>query len=87
LFGNVCPKVGICSASSRASFNKIAEAVVGPERLHKLDVVIAGDDVSKKKPDPMIYNEARARVGIPAERYFLTSVVLMFLMKVLKGVL
>ena len=28
------------------------------ERLAKLDVIIAGDDVSKKKPDPEIYNTA-----------------------------
>jgi HAD superfamily hydrolase (TIGR01509 family) len=26
--------------------------------------VIAGDDVSAKKPDPMIYNTARERLGI-----------------------
>ena len=27
--------------------------------MSKLDVVKAGDDVSKKKPDPMIYNMAQ----------------------------
>jgi beta-phosphoglucomutase-like phosphatase (HAD superfamily) len=43
-------------------------AIVGPDRLAKLDVVMAGDDVKKKKPDPMIYNKAREIVNIPADR-------------------
>ena len=33
-----------------------------------MDVVMAGDDVSAKKPDPMIYNVARERIGIPSEK-------------------
>jgi len=41
-------------------------SVVGADRLAKLDVIIAGDDVDKKKPDPMIYNAARAKLDIPA---------------------
>ena len=56
--------VGICSASTRAGFEKVVDAVVGQERLAKLDVIIAGDDVSKKKPDPEIYNVAAARLGL-----------------------
>jgi len=42
---------------------KLVDAVVGQDRLKKLDVVIAGDDVSEKKPHPMIYNTARERLG------------------------
>eukprot|EP00965_Chrysotila_dentata_P190024 6173652-Pleurochrysis_carterae.AAC.6 len=38
--------VGICSASTRGGFEKVVDAVVGKERLDKLDVIIAGDDVS-----------------------------------------
>ena len=37
--------------------------VVGKERLDKMDVVMAGDDVTKKKPDPLIYNLAREKIG------------------------
>ena len=55
--------VGICSAATRGGFEKITDAVVGPERLGALDVVIAGDDVERKKPDPQIYDLARARLG------------------------
>jgi len=37
---------------------------VGKKRLSKLDVVIAGDDVSEKKPSPMIYNKAQSIINI-----------------------
>merc|ERR1719446_2023023 len=57
--------VGICSASTRGGFEKVVDAVVGQERLGKLDVIIAGDDVTAKKPDPMIYNLAAERLGLP----------------------
>lgn len=35
--------------------------------MSKLDIVIAGDDVSKKKPDPMIYNLASQKLGVKPE--------------------
>jgi len=60
-------KVGICSAATKAGFVKVVDTLVGQDRLAKLDVVKAGDDVSLKKPDPMIYNLARDIVDIPAE--------------------
>jgi beta-phosphoglucomutase-like phosphatase (HAD superfamily) len=59
--------VGICSASTRGGFEKVVDAVVGQERLARLDVVIAGDDVSNKKPHPEIYNVAAARLGVPSD--------------------
>lgn len=61
-------KVGICSAATKGGFVKLVNAIVGQDRLNKLDIVIAGDDVSAKKPDPMIYNTARERIGLPAEK-------------------
>eukprot|EP00929_Paragymnodinium_shiwhaense_P023158 TRINITY_DN14578_c0_g1_i2.p1 TRINITY_DN14578_c0_g1~~TRINITY_DN14578_c0_g1_i2.p1 ORF type:complete len:1499 (+),score=434.39 TRINITY_DN14578_c0_g1_i2:423-4499(+) len=60
--------IGICSASSRAGFEKVVDSVVGKERLDRMDVIIAGDDVQRKKPDPQIYNLARARLGLDAQR-------------------
>ena len=56
--------VGICSASTRGGFEKVVDAVVGQDRLAKLDCIIAGDDVTNKKPDPEIYNLAAARLGV-----------------------
>jgi len=61
-------KVGICSASGREGFEKLVDVVVGQERLRKLDFIIAGDDVSKRKPHPMIYDMAREKMNIPHER-------------------
>ena len=43
-------------------------AIVGKDRLSKLDVIIAGDDVKEKKPHPMIYNKAKDLINIPAEK-------------------
>ena len=60
--------VGICSAATKAGFEKVVNSVVGPERLSKLDVIMAGDDVTRKKPDPLIYNLAREKVGLPANK-------------------
>ena len=60
--------VGICSASTRAGFEKVVDSIVGKERLDKLDVIIAGDDVTAKKPDPMIYNLAAKRLGLDAQQ-------------------
>ena len=60
--------VGICSAATKAGFEKVVNSVVGPERLGKLDVIMAGDDVVRKKPDPLIYNLARDVVGLDASK-------------------
>ena len=58
--------VGICSASTRGGFEKVVDSVVGQERLAKLDVIIAGDDVQNKKPHPEIYNLAAERLKLPS---------------------
>ena len=60
--------VGICSAATKAGFEKVVNSVVGPERLSKMDVIMAGDDVTRKKPDPLIYNLAREKVGLPSNQ-------------------
>ncbi|KAJ1636772.1 HAD-like domain-containing protein [Pavlovales sp. CCMP2436] len=59
--------VGICSASTRGGFEKVVDAVVGKERLAKLDVIIAGDDVQNKKPHPEIYLLAASRLGLSSK--------------------
>ena len=60
--------VGICSAATKAGFLKVVNSIVGPERLARLDVIMAGDDVTRKKPDPLIYNLARERVNLPSSK-------------------
>lgn len=58
----------MCSAATRAGFEKVVDTLVGQDRLAKLDVIIAGDDVSEKKPHPMIYNKAQEIIQVPVER-------------------
>lgn len=60
--------VGVCSASTKEAVQKVLAVTLGEERQSKLDVCILGDDVSEKKPSPMIYNEARERIGIDKDR-------------------
>ena len=60
--------VGVCSASTKAAAQKTLSMTLGEERINKLDVCILGDDVSEKKPSPMIYNEAATRIGLPNDR-------------------
>ena len=52
-------KVGICSAATKEGFVTLVDSVVGKERVGKLDVILAGDDVSNKKPHPEIYLKAK----------------------------
>jgi HAD superfamily hydrolase (TIGR01509 family) len=61
-------KVGICSAATKAGFEQVVNSVVGLERLSKLDVVLAGDDVKNKKPDPEIYNKAKGMIGMDSTK-------------------
>lgn len=56
--------VGVCSASTKAAVTKVLDVTLGAERREKLNVCILGDDVSKLKPDPMIYTTAAERIGI-----------------------
>ena len=60
--------LGVCSASTKESALKVLDVCLGEDRVKALDVCILGDDVSEKKPSPMIYNEARKRLGIKDAR-------------------
>lgn len=57
--------VGVCSASTKEAVLKVLDVTLGKERREKLNVCILGNDVSKLKPDPMIYNTAADRLNIP----------------------
>jgi len=60
--------VGVCSASTKEAAAKVLSVTLGEERINQLDVCILGDDVSEKKPSPMIYNEARTRIGLGKDK-------------------
>lgn len=61
-------KVGICTAATKGGFLPLVHALLGEDRLNKLDVLIVGDDVERKKPDPLIYNTARERLGLTSDK-------------------
>jgi HAD superfamily hydrolase (TIGR01509 family) len=60
-------KLAICSAANASAVSLVLDKLVGKDRLAKFDVILAGDIVSKKKPDPMIYNVAMEQLGLKAE--------------------
>lgn len=47
--------LAVCSTSNEKAVNAVVETLLGPERKARFDVILAGDVVSKKKPDPEIY--------------------------------
>ena len=49
-------KLAVCSTSNEKSVRLIVELLLGKERANKFDAILAGDIVTRKKPDPEIYN-------------------------------
>ena len=54
-------KIGVCTTSNEQAARAITEKILSDI---KFDIVLAGDVVSKKKPDPEIYNLALSRTGL-----------------------
>jgi len=55
--------LAICSTSNARAVNLVAAKLLGPERKARFSEILAGDVVSRKKPDPEIYNLASQRLG------------------------
>lgn len=56
-------KLGVCTTSNPKFIDAVLD-LFGPERKAKFDFVHAGDVVSKKKPDPEIYELAKQTLGV-----------------------
>lgn len=56
--------LGVCTTSNEKAANAVVNGVLAEI---KFDFVLAGDIVSKKKPDPEIYNLALERSGLEPE--------------------
>jgi HAD superfamily hydrolase (TIGR01509 family) len=56
--------LAVCSTSNERSVNLVVEKMLGLDRKKHFKAILAGDVVSKKKPDPEIYNLAIQRLGI-----------------------
>ncbi|MFC1635093.1 HAD-IA family hydrolase, partial [Planctomycetota bacterium] len=60
--------LAVCSTSHERAVNLVVERLLGPERKTHFSAILAGDVVSKKKPDPEIYNLASQRLNLePSE--------------------
>jgi HAD superfamily hydrolase (TIGR01509 family) len=57
-------RLGVCTTSNPKSIDAVLD-LMGPERKSRFEFVLAGDIVSKKKPDPEIYELARDRLDLP----------------------
>ncbi len=55
--------LAVCSTSNERAVTMVVEKMLGPERRKKF-TILAGDIVSKKKPDPEIYNLARQQLQL-----------------------
>lgn len=61
-------RLAVCSTSNERAVNLVVEKLLGRERRSRFDAILAGDVVSKKKPDPEIYNLALKRLSLePSE--------------------
>ena len=60
--------VGVCSAATKEAAQQTLSLTLGDDRVAQLDVCLLGDDVSAKKPDPLIYITAAERIGIDSDR-------------------
>jgi HAD superfamily hydrolase (TIGR01509 family) len=58
--------LAVCSTSNERAVSAVIETMLGPQRRAKFALVLAGDVVGRKKPDPEIYDLARRRLGVEA---------------------
>jgi len=58
--------MAVCSTSNERAVSLIVERLLGPDRARGFGLILAGDVVSRKKPDPEIYRLACARLRLPA---------------------
>jgi len=60
--------LAVCSTSHERAVNLVVEKLLGSERKARFSAILAGDVVSKKKPDPEIYSLASERLRLePSE--------------------
>lgn len=61
-------RLAVCSTSNERAVNLVVEKLLGSRRKARFAAILAGDVVSKKKPDPEIYNLACRKLGLsPSE--------------------
>jgi len=63
-------KIGVCTTSNEQAAKAITEKIL---KDIKFDIVLAGDVVSHKKPDPEIYNLALSKTGLKPDEIFVVE--------------
>jgi HAD superfamily hydrolase (TIGR01509 family) len=58
-------RLGVCTTSDPKAIDGVLD-LFGAKRKAWFEIVLAGDVVKKKKPDPEIYNLAKQRLGLDA---------------------
>ena len=61
-------KLAVCSTSNERAVVGVVSRLLGPERHAKFSAIFAGDVVSRKKPDPAIYDLAIDRLKLDPGR-------------------
>jgi HAD superfamily hydrolase (TIGR01509 family) len=61
-------KLAVCSTSNERAVHEVVRVLLGPEREKQFAGIFAGDIVTKKKPDPAIYNFAVKKLGLDPAR-------------------
>ncbi len=57
-------KLAVCSTSNERAVNLVVEKMLGEKRKSHFNAILTGDVVSKKKPDPEIYNLALKKLNL-----------------------
>jgi len=60
--------LAVCSTSNERAVTNVVERLLGPQRRARFAAILAGDVVSKKKPDPEIYNLATKQLNLDPAR-------------------
>lgn len=59
-------RLAIATTTTLANVEALVAATFGRRTLDLFEVVVAGDEVARKKPAPEVYLQALARLGLPA---------------------
>jgi HAD superfamily hydrolase (TIGR01509 family) len=57
-------KLAVCSTSNEKAVTTIIRVLLGEDRKNRFDAILAGDVVSRKKPDPEIYLLCQERLKV-----------------------
>jgi HAD superfamily hydrolase (TIGR01509 family) len=63
-------KIAVCTTSNEKAAKAITEKILSDI---KFEIVLAGDVVEKKKPDPEIYNLALSKLGLQPDEVFVVE--------------